>query len=89
MIISLIFVTQYQLVEEIKNINKGVLAYADCSNEMMHFAFTNPTEVFNFSDCYHKKIKSIDLNCVYNGTSILCNYNSEKFVFVINESNIK
>lgn len=83
---ALIFIGVYltvfnKVLDSYINVSKGILAYADCANEMMNYAFTNPTQNFNFTECYNNKLKNITLYCNYTNFTVECNYNGEKYFY--------
>ncbi|RDD52415.1 hypothetical protein BA065_01860 [Nanoarchaeota archaeon NZ13-N] len=80
-IVSMGVLTQ-ELIKEVIKINKGLLAYADCSNEIMNSAFLG--EFKSFSECYANKINLTTFECKQENNTIVCNVNSETYTFYIN-----
>jgi hypothetical protein len=59
--------------------SSGILAYADCAQDMMNYAFIG--QVYNFTQCYLEKINQTHLNCYYNNTNIICNLNGSEYIY--------
>jgi len=81
-IVSIGILTQ-ELVKEVEKINKGLIAYADCANEVMNSAFLGKFE--SFSECYANKLNYTEFNCMYNNNTIICNVNNKTYTFKIDQ----
>jgi len=81
-IVSTGLLTQ-ELVKEVGKINKGLIAYADCADEVMNSAFLGKFE--SFSDCYASKLNTTNFNCLYENSTIICNVENETYIFKINQ----
>lgn len=75
---TLITTTSY-LVKDIQNMSGGLIAYANCAQNMMNYAFIG--ETYNFTQCYLEQINQTQLNCYYNSTNIICNLNGTNYIY--------
>lgn len=72
-----------QIVKVLQHIDGSILAYANCANQMVNYAFMG--QVFNFSQCYLQELNSTTLNCQYQNNEIVCTYNSTVYTFPLNK----
>jgi len=75
---SIVATTQY-LSTDIIHMNSNIIAYADCAQNMMNYAFLG--QVYNFSQCYLNSINQTYVNCYYNSTNIICNINETNYIY--------
>ncbi|BBL45772.1 hypothetical protein MJ1_0625 [Nanobdella aerobiophila] len=76
---STMYITTSSLVNNIQNMDSGIIAYANCAQNMMNYAFIG--QVYNYTACYEQEINQTQLNCSYNSTDVICNLNGTTYLY--------
>ncbi len=75
------------LLSSLEDMTGKLVAYSDCANQMMDYAFLG--KVYNFTDCYLSRIHSENLKkpiCRYVDGFVVCDYENKTFIFNVNTS---
>lgn len=70
-----------QILRSFQKINKSLIAYADCSVEIIDSAFLG--EFKSFTECYSNKLNNVSFSCIYEDDKIICNINNETKIFYL------
>ncbi|MEM0333410.1 MAG: hypothetical protein QXX30_03025 [Candidatus Aenigmatarchaeota archaeon] len=69
------------IFKSFQRINKSLIAYSDCSIEIIDSAFLG--EFKSFSECYSNKLNNTYFSCIYENDKIICDINNETKIFYL------
>ncbi|MEM1684265.1 MAG: hypothetical protein QXM04_01800 [Nanopusillaceae archaeon] len=70
-----------QILRSFQEINKSLIAYADCSVEIVDSAFLGKFK--SFSECYSERLNKTSFYCNYEDNKVICNINNETKIFYL------
>ena len=83
--VSLLLSIFTPLIHNLHEINVKLVAYSECANKMIDYAFLG--KVYNFTECYLEHIrKPMHAECTVNNNIIICTYKNKTYAYPIVDS---